>query len=200
VLGRTAPAFRASPANLYAADLIGSGLTRPTLGDTDAAERVYRNALDLYRTTGSPLGQATATLGLGELARVRSDYGTAERLYRNALHLYRTTGSPLGQATATLGLGELAHVRSDYGTAERLYRNALHLYRTTGSPLGQATATLGLGLTQDERAMLNAMDPKDRARYLLQRRINEKAEMAELLSQLQELRHQTAMSVINNIR
>ncbi|MEU3612499.1 hypothetical protein ABZ725_09330, partial [Streptomyces sp. NPDC006872] len=179
------------------------------------AERHYRDALGLYRKTGSPLGQATATLGLGGLAHVRSDYGTAERHYRDALGLYRKTGSPLGQATATLGLGELAQVRSDYGTAERHYRDALGLYRKTGSPLGQATATLALGglararddndtaeqhLTQDERAMLSLMDPKARARYLLQKRINEKEEMGVLLNQLQALRHQTAMSVINNIR
>ena len=55
-------------------------------------------------------------------------------------------------------------------------------------------------LTNDERAMIQLMDPKDRARYLLQKRIHEKAEMAVLLSQLQALRHQTAMSIINNIR
>jgi hypothetical protein len=40
----------------------------------------------------------------------------------------------------------------------------------------------------------------DRADSLLQKRIDEKAQMAVLLSQLQSLRHQTAASVINNIR
>jgi hypothetical protein len=59
---------------------------------------------------------------------------------------------------------------------------------------------IGGTLTNDEKAMINLMDPKDRARYLLQKRIQEKAEMAVLLSQLQALRHQTAMSIINNIR
>ena len=61
-------------------------------------------------------------------------------------------------------------------------------------------SVIGGTLTSDERAMIQAMDPKDRARYLLQKRIQEQAEMAVLLSQLQSLRHQTAMSVINNIR
>jgi hypothetical protein len=51
-----------------------------------------------------------------------------------------------------------------------------------------------------ELDMIAQMDAKDRARYLLQKRIQEKAEMAVLLSQLQSLRHQTAMSIINNIR
>jgi hypothetical protein len=47
---------------------------------------------------------------------------------------------------------------------------------------------------------LNAMEPKDRARILLQERINNRAEKEIMLSQLQALRHQTAMSIINNIR
>jgi hypothetical protein len=54
--------------------------------------------------------------------------------------------------------------------------------------------------TDDERRMLELMDPNDRARYLLQKRIQEKSEMSILLSQLQSLRHQTSISVINNIR
>ena len=39
-----------------------------------------------------------------------------------------------------------------------------------------------------------------RARYLLQRKIEEQAELAAGLSQLQELRHQTATDIIDSIR
>ncbi|WP_229070293.1 WD40 repeat domain-containing protein [Actinoplanes sp. DH11] len=67
-------------------------------------------------------------------------------------------------------------------------------------PSNMPGEVIGGTLTDDERAMIQLMDAKDRARYLLQKRIQEKAEMAELLSQLQTIRHQTAMSVINNIR
>lgn len=61
-------------------------------------------------------------------------------------------------------------------------------------------SVIGGTLTDDERAMIQQMDPKDRARYLLQKRIDEKAETSVLLSQLQSVRHQQAMSVINDIR
>jgi hypothetical protein len=64
----------------------------------------------------------------------------------------------------------------------------------------QGGQVIGGTLTEDERAMLDLMSPEDRARYLLAKRIDDKAEMAALLSQLQSERHQTAMSVINNIR
>jgi len=40
----------------------------------------------------------------------------------------------------------------------------------------------------------------DASSFAPQRRIAEQAELAALLSQLQDLRHQTAVSVINNIR
>lgn len=55
-------------------------------------------------------------------------------------------------------------------------------------------------LSNDEEAMLALMDPSDRARYVLQARIQEKAEMAALLTQLQSHRHEAALSVINNLR
>jgi hypothetical protein len=64
----------------------------------------------------------------------------------------------------------------------------------------QGGQVIGGPLTEDEQAMVDLMSPEDRARYLLAKRINDKAEMAVLLSQLQSQRHQTSMSVINNIR
>ncbi|MEU0394302.1 tetratricopeptide repeat protein [Streptomyces sp. NPDC006208] len=210
---------------------LGLGHLARARSDYDAAERHYRHAFDLYEQTGSSqviigfsrteanttLGQANATLGLGDLACARDDYDAAERHYRHALDLYEQTGSLLGQANTTLGLGHLARARDDYDAAERHYRHALDLYEQIGSLLGQANTTNGLGHlararsdydtaeqhnSQDERVMadLSSMSPKDRARYLLQLRLNEEDEMGVLLTQLQALRHQTAMSIIDNIR
>jgi hypothetical protein len=53
---------------------------------------------------------------------------------------------------------------------------------------------------QEDQSRSHDGDPRERARALLQERMADKSEMGELLSQLQALRHQTAMSVINNIR
>jgi hypothetical protein len=55
-------------------------------------------------------------------------------------------------------------------------------------------------LSPEEQQLLALMDPADRARYLLQKRIAEKAETAALLADLQAKRHDTAKSVIDNIR
>lgn len=55
-------------------------------------------------------------------------------------------------------------------------------------------------LTPEERALLAQLDSSDQKRFLLQQGIQEKAELAALLSDLARLRHETAMSIINNIR
>jgi tetratricopeptide (TPR) repeat protein len=196
---------------------LGLGELARARSDYDTAGQHYRHALDLYEQTGSLLGQANTTLSLGHLAHARSDYDTAERHYHHAFDLYEQTGSLLGQANTTLGLGHLAHARSDYDTAKQHCHHALKLFQRAGSPLAQANITLGLGEpararsgydtveqhnSQDHQVLadLSLMSPKDRARYLLELRLNDKAEMDVLLRQLQSMRHQTAMSVINNIR
>jgi hypothetical protein len=69
-----------------------------------------------------------------------------------------------------------------------------------GLSVSAGPAAAGETLSSDEKAMLALMSPSDRARYVLQERIQERAEMAALLSQLQSLRHETAMSAIDNIR
>jgi hypothetical protein len=69
-----------------------------------------------------------------------------------------------------------------------------------GLSVSAGPAAAGETLSSDEKAMLALMSPSDRARYVLQERIQERAEMAALLSQLQSLRHDTAMSAIDNIR
>ena len=75
-------------------------------------------------------------------------------------------------------------------TESLLSIDALELQRVCG----------GKSPSPDETALLKKLDPKDRERYLLQRRMQDKAEMAALLSSVQNVRHQTALSVINNIR
>jgi hypothetical protein len=52
----------------------------------------------------------------------------------------------------------------------------------------------------EEQQMVSLMDPDDRARYILQKRMSDRAQMAALLADIQAKRHEAAMSVINNIR
>ena len=87
-------------------------------------------------------------------------------------------------------------------TAQRLMAKGLIVVAgvAIGLSVSAGPAAAGETLSSDEKAMLALMSPSDRARYVLQERIQERAETAALLSQLQSLRHDTAMSAIDNIR
>ena len=77
---------------------------------------------------------------------------------------------------------------------------AVGLVAVSGVQPGAAAAPIGAQLSPEEAAVVAQLDPDDRARFLLQKRLQQRAEIASLLQQLQQLRHETAMSVINSIR
>jgi hypothetical protein len=62
------------------------------------------------------------------------------------------------------------------------------------------TAAVTPDLSPEEQQLVSVMDPEDRARYLLQKRMADEARMAALLAEVLAERHETAMSVIDNIR
>jgi hypothetical protein len=55
-------------------------------------------------------------------------------------------------------------------------------------------------LSPEEESVASLMAPDDAARYRLQKGLQQQAELAALLTQIQQARHDAAMSVINNIR
>ena len=77
---------------------------------------------------------------------------------------------------------------------------AVGLVAVSGVQPGAAAAPIGAQLSPEEAAIAAQLDPDDRARFLLQKRIQQQAETASLLAQVQQLRHETAMDVINSIR
>ena len=78
---------------------------------------------------------------------------------------------------------------------------AVGLVAVSGVQPGAAAAPIGGSqLSPEEAAIAAQLDPDDRARFLLQKQMQQRAELAALVSQVAELRHQTAMDVINSIR
>jgi hypothetical protein len=82
---------------------------------------------------------------------------------------------------------------------------AVAVLAALGTPRSHTVAEVRLAasttpLSAEEQQMVALMDPADRARHLLQKRIAEKAEIAGLLAEQQRLRHEAAMSAIDGIR
>ena len=113
--------------------------------DHDTARRCFEQALPLYKSVESILGQANCIMSLGDIALERSDHHTARQRFEEALPLYKGLGDILGQANSIKGLGDIALAESDYDTARQRFEEALPLYKGLGDILGQANCIKGLG-------------------------------------------------------
>ena len=109
------------------------------------SNRLYSEALELYRGAGLQQGEANCIQSLGDIARERSDHGEARRRYEQALVLYQQVGAVLARPNSIWSLSEIALRRSDHGEARRRYQQALPLYQQVGSVLGEANCIRGLG-------------------------------------------------------
>jgi tetratricopeptide (TPR) repeat protein len=89
--------------------------------ERDAALESYRQALDLFRATGSRLGEANTLKAIGDVQQFRDERDAALESYRQALDLFRATGSRLGEANVLVSLGG---IEKDRATAQTLFEQA----------------------------------------------------------------------------
>ncbi|MDI2030702.1 BTAD domain-containing putative transcriptional regulator [Saccharopolyspora sp. TS4A08] len=64
------------------------------LGNLDDGERFHHEALEVARQCGSAVRQASANLGLGDVARLRGDVPVACTRWETALSIFEAEGSP----------------------------------------------------------------------------------------------------------
>lgn len=110
----------------------------------EAAAR-FQEALPLYRTARSTLGEANCIYSLGDIALRRSALDDAAARYQDALPLFQTAGDTLGEANCIKGLGDIALHRFALDDAAARFQDALPLYRSVGDTLGEANCINGLG-------------------------------------------------------
>ena len=61
-------------------------------GDLDAAEKLYRESLDIEANLGGLAGQATTLSNLGNIAKQRGDSDAARQLWSESRDLYERSG------------------------------------------------------------------------------------------------------------
>lgn len=110
------------------------GMLLADRGDLDAAEALYRTALEIHRRQG-PEGEGEVIRTLNNLALVYSRQGDLEEagtMLREVLdRLRRQRSSPsVDVATALNNLAGIVRRQGDLAEAERLFREALELRRT----------------------------------------------------------------------
>jgi tetratricopeptide (TPR) repeat protein len=153
------------------------GLVAQQREDYDEAERLYQEALAIWRDLNSLEDIVVLLHDAGKLTRERQDYDAAERLYREALESYEKLDDKEGKATCCGNLGELALEREKWAEARKWYEQALPLAREigrvdliSGAQYGLACvweaegrADLALSLAQEALKICERLQHKDLA-------------------------------------
>ena len=132
-------------------DEIGFGNAAKLAGRTNTARRYYARALEDFKESGDPRGEAASLGNLGIIAQERGDLDEAERLQNESLSIFREIGNRQGEADSLGNLGLIAFTRGDLDEAERLHKKSLAIEREIGHREGEATSLNNLGIIAEMR-------------------------------------------------
>jgi len=177
----------------------GAGIAMATVTAASSILRsIFQGKADgPYQSQGAGIGGATGQDGQGQ--GTWKDFGWA---IQNPVRATINSGYAVADAATLHKIPALGKARLE-ATSTNAYDIGNKIARgqyDASFAANFAGDVIGGTLTPEEKAMLAYMDPKDRARYLLQKKMQEKAEMAALCSNLQGLRHSCAQQIIGNIR
>jgi tetratricopeptide (TPR) repeat protein len=108
------------------------GLVARQRKDYDEAERLYQDALAVWRDLGLDKDVTNVLEDLGGLAQERKDYDAAEWYYHEALDLAEKLNDKEGQGRCSGNLGDLALDRKQWTEARQWFEQALPLAREIG--------------------------------------------------------------------
>lgn len=112
------------------------------LGDLDAAEEGWREAVEVLRSTGEPLQLAHTIRHLGDLEMARGNLGEAARHYSEALALHREHSDQrsLDYANVVRRVAILAEKRAEMVEARARWLEARETYAELGVAEGVSEA------------------------------------------------------------
>lgn len=178
--------------------LNGLGNVLLSLDNIEAAEAVFRRALEGERQLGSATGQAINLANIGSIKERHGDLDSAAIYYSMSMDLNRESGNPVGIALCYHYLGHLAEKRGDNQEAVRNFQLGYDTSLPTGDLWHWLESCNALA-----KAYLNANELDSAAKYVAlsmesSLKINSKEHKAEayaLRSALEEKRGHAAMSL-----
>jgi predicted ATPase/DNA-binding SARP family transcriptional activator len=112
--------------------LHGAAMQAGEQGDFDAAERFFRESLEIVRVEGNTTRIASTTSNLGNLAFFRGELEEAIGLYQEALALHESIGEFSRAATVLDNLGTVTMLTGDLKGAIEIYEESLSRARAGG--------------------------------------------------------------------
>ena len=170
--------------------LNGIGNIQSTLGNVEAAEKAFREALAGERTLNNPRGQAINYSNIGRLFEARGMIDSAWVYYREAMEFDREANSDLGVSLCHNHFGRLYEKEGKREKAMIEYQVAYDIMKSIDDKWHWLESCLGI-------ARVNAkMGYEHNARrYLAEARITaESLKSWERLAEVYELSYQMAMS------
>ncbi len=113
----------------------------------DVSDLVNR-ALEEGRRRGDRLRQANCLKGLGDIARVRSNYELSTQHYMHSKELFACIQDLRGAGWCLWGLGDIAISRNEYDQASALYKDALSAFASANEQRGEGWCFKGLAEIQ----------------------------------------------------
>ncbi len=149
------------------------------MGDLDRAERMYREAIVVFRRVGDVEGLNAASSNLGDVSLERGNLDAAESALREALPGYRERGDKDGTALTLVDLAEIARLRGNLNAALGSYKEARTIAQEIDDKSAVAYALFGVGDVFLDQGNLQAAQHSYAESLTLRKEDGEKQTVAE---------------------
>ena len=97
-------------------------------GDLDAADKLYRQSVDINEAMGDERGAAQTYHNWSAVANARKDFESAEILLQKSIHIKERHGDEIGVAHSYQELGVVAETRQELDIAQQWFLKSLRIY------------------------------------------------------------------------
>jgi DNA-binding winged helix-turn-helix (wHTH) protein/tetratricopeptide (TPR) repeat protein len=149
------------------------------LGDLDRAEKMFREAIAVFREVGDIQGISAASGNLGDVALAKGNLDEAARVMTDAIPGYKEMGDKDGVALTLSDLGEVARRRGDLKKAMQTYEQAKVTAQEIDDKRALAYVLGGIGDVLLDRNDLAAAQKSYEESLGIRRRIGDKQGAAE---------------------
>ena len=149
------------------------------LGQVDRAEKMYREAVAVFRDVGDLDGLTASSSNLGDIFLIRGNLQEADKALSDVLPGYKEMGDKDGVALTLNDIAELSVDRGDLDKAFSAFEQARVISQEIDDKAAMAYSLMGEGDVQVDRDDLTGAEKSYDASLALRKQIGEKQNAAE---------------------